>query len=194
MTDASPWSLFGAWYEEAQKLKVAYPNAMSLATASRDGLPAVRIVLLKDWNERGFVFYTNLGSAKGHDLQENPVASLGFFWDALHKQIRITGKVEPVDEAEADAYFASRPRTSQLGAWASKQSQVMEGRFDLEKRVAHFAVQYPVGAIPRPPFWSGFRVVPQRMEFWMERQFRLHERFVYVRNEAGGWDRDYLYP
>lgn len=189
----SPFTLFQSWYDEALKLNVSYPNAMSLATASRDGFPAVRMVLLKGWNEEGFVFYTNLGSAKAHHLAENPEVSACFFWDSLHKQIRVTGSVVPVTDTEADTYFASRARTSQLGAWASKQSQVMEGRFDLEKRVAQFAARYPVGAIPRPPFWSGFRIQPRQIEFWQERQFRLHERVLFKKTDTG-WVKDFLYP
>ena len=188
-----PYALFADWWREAKESKRTYPDAMSLATADADGLPSVRIVLLKEWDDRGFVFYTNLTSAKSQDLQANPNAALCLYWESLGRQVRARGSVELVDDAQADAYFASRPRDSQLGAWASKQSQPLEGRFALEKRVAAYAAKYPIGAIPRPPFWSGWRIRPQQIEFWQEGTFRLHDRVQYER-DGDGWRHTALFP
>jgi len=188
-----PYALFADWWEDARASKYQYPDAMSLATAGADGMPAVRIVLLKEWDERGFVFYTNMASAKSRDLEANPQAALCLYWEALGRQVRARGPVERVDDAQADAYFASRPRDSQLGAWASKQSQPLEGRFALEKRVAVYAAKYPLGSVPRPPFWSGWRVLASEIEFWQEGAFRLHDRVRYERAE-GAWHATALFP
>ncbi len=164
-----------------------------LATVGADGMPSLRMVLLKGVDSEGFVFYTNLASQKGRELAAHPKAALCFHWKTLKRQVRVEGLVTPVSEAEADAYFASRPRISQIGAWASKQSQPLIGRFELEKRVARFTAKFGLGAVPRPSFWSGFRVIPERIEFWQEERFRLHMRFCY-RREQGAWIRGELYP
>jgi pyridoxamine 5'-phosphate oxidase len=169
------------------------PNAMSLATVSPDGRPSVRIVLLKGFDERGFVFYTNYEGRKGKELLSNPHAALCFFWAPLETQIRIEGAVQPVSPEEADAYFASRARLSQIGAWASQQSRPIETAGDLERRVAEFTQQYEGREVPRPPYWSGFRLVPDRMEFWFAKPNRLHDRQVYTRS-GDGWQIETLYP
>ncbi len=189
-----PLKLFGEWFEEAQKVEPVNPEAMALATATPDGRPSARMVLLKDWGPDGFVFYTNFESRKGDELQANGRAALLFYWRKLDRQIRIEGPVEVVGEAEAEAYFASRPRDSQIGAWASQQSRPMEGRLVLEKEIARFAAKYMVGEVPRPPQWSGFRVIAEEFEFWRERRFRLHERRLYKRLPDGGWSLEILFP
>ena len=190
---SDPLELFAAWYAEADKSEPNDPSALSLATVGPDGTPAVRMVLLKGFDASGFVFYTNLGSQKAHELDANPNAALCFHWPPRARQVRVQGTVEPVTEAEADAYFATRHRESRIGAYASKQSQPMEGRHDLEKRVASFVAKFAVGEIPRPPFWSGFRIVPRSIEFWVARPFRLHDRVLYVR-EGDHWRHERLYP
>jgi pyridoxamine 5'-phosphate oxidase len=187
-------SRFREWLMEAEQAEPNDPNAMSLATVGSEGMPSVRMVLLKDVDERGFVFFTNLGSRKARELAINPQAALCFHWKSLQRQVRVQGPITPVSDEEADAYFESRPRESRIGAWASKQSQPMESRLALEQRVAKYMLKFDGGPIPRPPFWSGFRVVPQRIEFWKAKPFRLHERMVYECEESGTWSASLLFP
>ena len=190
-----PLGLFADWMKDAEKSEPNDPDAMALATVDEGGLPNVRMVLLKGFDERGFVFYTNLESQKGRELLSSRKAALAFHWKSLSRQIRIRGLVEEVSGQEADAYFASRPRDSRIGAWASQQSRPLEGRFALEAAVAKYALKYAVGDIPRPPYWSGFRVRPLSMEFWHDRPFRLHDRVVFSRaNPDGEWTKARLYP
>ncbi|MGD9867906.1 MAG: pyridoxamine 5'-phosphate oxidase [Hyphomicrobiales bacterium] len=190
-----PFALFAEWMAEAAEHEPNDPNAMALATVDPDGLPNVRMVLLKGADETGFVFYTNLESAKGHELAANPRAALVFHWKSLRRQIRVRGPVSPVGPGEADEYFASRPRGSRIGAWASSQSRPLESRFALEKAVAKFTARYAVGEVPRPPHWSGFRLEPVEMEFWHDRPYRLHDRIVFRRKDkSADWTRQRLYP
>src|SRR6516225_2855627 len=195
-TEASePLRLFAAWFEDAKKVEPNDPEAMALATVDASGLPNVRMVLLKGFDERGFVFYSNEGSRKGRELAANPKASLAFHWKSLRRQVRLRGQVVTVDAAEADAYFASRPRSSQIGAWASRQSAPLESRYAFEKAIALKAAQFAIGPVPRPPFWIGYRVVPTVMEFWHERPFRLHDRIEFRRADVGSaWTKTRLYP
>ena len=188
-----PFALFKTWFADAERSEPDNPNAMTLATATPGGTPSVRMLLLKGVDDHGFVFYTNMESRKALELLANPPAAIGFHWKSLGRQIRIEGTTEQVSDAEADAYFATRPRGSQIGAWASKQSRPLEGRFELEKRVALYTAKFHIGAVPRPDFWSGFRLIPARMEFWEERPFRLHDRLVYHRRD-GDWETEKLYP
>ena len=192
-TSDDPVAQFRAWMEEASKSEPNDANAVCLATATPDGRPSARMVLLKGVDERGFVFYTNYESRKGSELLANPHAALCFHWKSLHRSVRVEGPVEQVGAAEADAYFASRARTSRIGAWASRQSRPMEGRFSLERAVAEYTLKFGLGEIPRPPHWSGFRVLPQRIELWRDMPFRLHERRVFHRDGAG-WRLETLFP
>lgn len=189
-----PYALFEAWYAEAKDAEPEDPNAIALATADESGLPNVRMVLLKGHDPRGFVFYTNTQSQKGRELEANPQAALCLHWKSLRRQVRVRGAVERVSDEEADAYFASRPRQSRIGAWASRQSRPLESRFALEKAVAANAARFAVGEIPRPPHWTGFRILPARIEFWADRPFRLHDRVVFTPVAGGGWARERLYP
>ncbi len=193
LPENDPFALFSEWLAEAGKKEPNDPNAVAVSTVDADGMPDSRMVLLKDFDQRGFVFYTNTQSAKGVELNAHPKAALLFHWKSLRRQVRIRGLVEPVSEAEADAYFASRARHSQLGAWASDQSRPLPDRLALEKRVAEMGLKFGLGKVPRPPHWSGYRVVPQVMEFWRDRPFRLHERLVYGR-AGDGWTTTRLYP
>jgi pyridoxamine 5'-phosphate oxidase len=197
---AEPFVLFDAWYKDAARHEPNDPDAMALATADADGRPNVRMVLLKsvdpeDYAGRGFVFFTNYESAKGKELLARPHAALDFYWKSLRRQVRVRGPVTQVSAAEADAYFASRPRGSQIGAWASQQSRPLESRFALEKAVATQAAKHLIGSVPRPPYWSGFRVTPLEIEFWHGRLSRLHERIVFRRAAPGDdWLKTRLYP
>jgi pyridoxamine 5'-phosphate oxidase len=190
-----PLALFAAWFAEAKRAELVNPDAMALATVDADGLPNARMVLLKGFDERGFVFYTNLDSVKGHELAGAPKAALTFYWKSLQRQVRLRGSVEPVSAEEADAYFATRSRMAQIGAWASKQSAALESRLAFEKAVARYTAQFGIGAVPRPPHWSGYRVVPQQIEFWQERPFRLHDRIAFRRDAPNTpWSKTRLYP
>jgi len=190
-----PFRLFAAWFAEAKRAEPVNPDAMALATVDADGLPNARMVLLKGFDERGFVFYTNLGSMKGHELARAPKAALTFYWKSLQRQVRVRGPVEPVSGEEADTYFATRSRMAQIGAWASKQSTALESRLAFEKAVARYTAKFAVGAVPRPPHWSGYRVVPQEIEFWQERPFRLHDRMTFRRaHPHAPWSKTRLYP
>lgn len=192
---AEPFRLFGAWLDDAVRSEPADANAMALATVDRDGLPNCRMVLLKGFDEHGFVFYTNLDSQKGEELRDNPLAALVFHWKSLRRQIRVRGTAEPVGAAEADAYFATRARLSQIGAWASKQSQPLESRYALEQACARYTAKFAIGAVPRPDNWSGFRIVPASVEFWQDRPFRLHDRFEFRRSAPDeDWVKTPLYP
>jgi len=189
-----PFALFDAWFAEAQASEPNDPEAMALATAAADGQPSVRMVLLKGHDERGFTFHTNFDSRKGAELEANTQAALLFHWKTLRRQVRIEGKVEPVSEAEADAYFATRSRGSQLSAWASDQSRPLASREAFEARYAEVTSRFEGGEVPRPPRWGGLRVVPERIEFWADRAFRMHERRLFVRDDAGGWSEGLLFP
>jgi pyridoxamine 5'-phosphate oxidase len=194
-TETKPFALFAAWLADATAKEPNDPNAMALATVDETGMPNVRMVLLKDAGPEGFVFSTNYESAKGRELLTGGKAALCFHWKSLRRQVRARGTVHTVGEAEADAYFATRPRGSRIGAWASQQSRPLEGRLALETAVARYTAKYLIGEIPRPAYWSGFRLVPAEMEFWHDRPFRLHDRIVFRRsgpNEA--WEKTRLYP
>ncbi len=188
-----PIALFAEWHAEALNCGIKNPTAMTLATVDRNGRPSARMVLLKEFDARGFVFYTNLDSRKGHELRANARAALCFYWPPLDRQVRIEGAVTRVADDEADAYFATRPRQAQIGAWASEQSAPLESRFALEKRAAKYALKFAVRKIPRPPFWSGYRVSPECIEFWREGAFRLHDRLVFD-HTPNGWVTHRVYP
>ena len=190
-----PLRLFSSWLKEATRSEPSDPNAMALATVDSGGLPNIRMVLLKGLDQRGFVFYTNMDSQKGRELGGQPQAALNFHWKSLRRQVRIRGPVTQVSDAEADAYFATRPRMAQIGAWASQQSAALESRFALEKAVARYVAKYPVGSVPRPPYWIGYRVTPFVIEFWREQPFRLHERVEFRRvGPDAPWVKTRLYP
>jgi pyridoxamine 5'-phosphate oxidase len=193
MAEVDPFDLFNQWFAAAQAAETSDPTAMALATAGADGRPSVRMVLLKKADSRGFVFYTNLESPKAKQLRENPRAALCLHWPRLERQVRIDGAVKAVSDEEADAYFGSRPWLSQIGAWASRQSTPMKDRFSLEQAVAATALRFNIGAVPRPPHWSGYRVVPDEMEFWQQRPFRHHDRQLFTRG-PDGWSRQWLFP
>ena len=193
LPDADPLALFETWLREALKSEPNDANAMTLATVDAEGMPNSRMVLLKGVDAGGLVFYTNTQSAKGQELAANPKAALSFHWKSLRRSVRVRGDVEPVSDAEADAYFATRARPAQIGAWASDQSRELPDRFALEKRVAEVGLRFGLGKVTRPPHWSGYRVKPRTIEFWRDRPFRLHERLVFVRAE-GGWVAKRLYP
>jgi pyridoxamine 5'-phosphate oxidase len=190
---SDPISRFAEIFAQAKKVVLPEPTAMVLATVGADGKPSARVVLLKGFDENGFVFYTNLESRKGRELAANPYAALCFYWPPLEQQARVEGRIEKVTDADADAYFATRPRGAQIGAWASKQSRPLASQEELESRVKTFEEKFAGRAVPRPPFWSGFRVIPERIEFWQSRQNRLHVRIVYYR-ENDRWVIAKLYP
>jgi pyridoxamine 5'-phosphate oxidase len=190
-----PLRLFAAWFEEAKRAEPADANAMTLATVDADGLPNARMVLMKGFDERGFVFYSNVDSQKGRELGALPKAALVFHWKSLTRQVRLRGLIEPVTEAEADAYFASRPRLAQIGAWASKQSAPLESRMAFEKAVALAMAKYALGTVPRPPNWSGYRLIPLVIECWQDRPYRLHDRIEFRRSAVQQpWSKTRLYP
>ena len=189
-----PLSLFDAWFAEAKASEINDPEAVAVATVDADGQPSVRMVLLKGHDSDGFVFYTNQQSRKGEALSANPRAALLFHWKSLRRQVRIEGPVTPVTDAEADAYFASRSRDSQLGAWASDQSRPLPSRAHFLKRVAEAGIKFGVSSVTRPPHWSGYRVRPERIELWQDKPFRLHERRLFITDGAGGWTENLLYP
>lgn len=192
---SEPYALFSTWLKDAEASEINDPNAVALATVDEHGLPNVRMVLLKGFDEKGFVFYTNFESQKGQEILGQKKAAMVFHWKSLRRQVRLRGDVEIVTDAEADAYYASRPRGSRIGAWASKQSRPLEGRFALEKSVAEYTARYAIGEIPRPAHWSGFRIKPVSIEFWHDRAFRLHDRIEFRRKPSGdGWEKVRMYP
>jgi pyridoxamine 5'-phosphate oxidase len=192
---AEPFALFEQWFSEAGETEPNDPNAMSLATVDADGLPDVRMVLLKGWDKSGFVFYSNEESAKGRELASAPKAAILFHWKSLRRQIRARGTVAFASDAEADAYFRSRPRDSRIGAWASQQSRPLESRFALEKAIAGYVARFGLGEVPRPPYWRGYRLTPTAIEFWRDRPFRLHDRVLFTREKAEEpWRRARLFP
>jgi pyridoxamine 5'-phosphate oxidase len=192
---SDPTDLFHEWFQLAEEKEPSYPGAMALATVSEEGRPAVRVVLMRGFNEKGLHFYTNYESAKGRALIANPYAEANFYWKSIERQIRVSGKVEKTSEDESDLYYNNRPRASRVGAWASRQSRPMQAYSDLEKAVEEFDQKFDaMDNPPRPPHWGGFRIIPERLEFWAEQPYRLHKRFVYSRNADGSWSIGWLYP
>jgi pyridoxamine 5'-phosphate oxidase len=192
---AEPFRLFSEWFNDAVKAEPNDPSAMTLATVDPNGMPDARMVLMKGFDDNGFVFYSHIDSAKGRELAANAKAALVFHWKSLRRQVRIRGTVGTVTAAEADAYFATRPKQAQIGAWASKQSQPLESRFAFEQAIAVVAAKHIVGEVPRPPGWSGWRIEPARFEFWQDRPFRLHDRIEFRRDRPGQpWSKTRLYP
>lgn len=191
--ESEPFALFATWLKDAEASEINDPNAVALATVDADGLPNVRMVLLKGFDVRGFVFYTNFESQKGQEILGQKKAAMCFHWKSLRRQIRLRGEVEVVSDAEADEYYESRPLGSRIGAWASKQSRPLEGRFALEKAVAEYTAKYALGNVPRPPHWSGFRIIPSSIEFWHDRKFRLHDRIEF-RRDGDSWSKVRMYP
>lgn len=189
----SPFEQFEIWFNQALEGDFTDPNAFALSTVSKDGKPSSRILLLKGYDERGFVFYTNYESRKGCELEQNPYAAMLFFWDKFERQIRIEGRVERTSFEESEKYFQSRPYTSRLGAWASEQSRVLKSRFTLMRKVAMLMLKYPT-SVPLPPHWGGYRLIPEQFEFWQGRESRLHDRFRYILQADGTWQIDRLYP
>ncbi len=193
--ESEPYTLFGAWLKDAEASEINDPNAVAVATVDENGLPNVRMVLLKEFDTRGFVFYTNFESQKGQEILGQKKAAMCFHWKSLRRQVRLRGEVEVVSDEEADTYFRSRPLGSRIGAWASKQSRPLEGRFALEKAVAEYTARYALGEIPRPPYWSGFRIKPVSIEFWHDRKFRLHDRIEFRRETIDApWTKVRMYP
>ncbi len=192
---SEPFEWFDSWFAEAEKDEPENHNAVAVATSTADGRPSVRMVLLKDHSEQGFVFYTNFESRKGEELLSNMNAAMLFHWKSSNRQIRIEGRVKKVSDEEADAYFEGRPRLSQIGSWASAQSRPLEGRLEFEALIAKYTAKFGVGSVPRPPQWSGFRVIPDSFEFWEDRQFRLHDRQQFIVDEGrSGWKKQTLFP
>ncbi len=192
--NANPFKQFETWFQDARDAGIDEPNAMTLATATKDGKPSARVVLLKGFDERGFVFFTNYESRKGRELSENPNAALCFHWQKLERQVNIVGSVEKISTQDSEAYFNSRPLASRYGAWASRQSEPLESKTALLARVAELALKYPIGNVPLPPFWGGFRVVPDELQFWQGQPSRLHDRFRYLKQTNGVWKIDRLSP
>jgi pyridoxamine 5'-phosphate oxidase len=193
--ESEPLQLFERWFKEAKEKEPGDPNAMALSTADASGFPDVRTVLMKGFDARGFAFYSNAESAKGRQLEANPRAAAVFYWKSLKRQVRVRGAIEPVSDAEADAYFQSRDRGARIGAWASAQSRPLEDRLALEKRIAEYAAKFGLGAVPRPAYWRGWRLAPLIIEFWRDRPFRLHDRLVFERADAkAAWTKKRLYP
>jgi len=193
--ETEPFTLFGAWLKDAEASEINDPNAVSLATVDESGMPNVRMVLLKGYDVNGFVFYTNFESQKGQEILGQKKAAMCFHWKSLRRQVRLRGNVEIVTDVEADAYYQTRPRGSRIGAWASKQSRPLEGRFALEKAVAEYTARYAIGEIPRPAHWSGFRIKPTSIEFWHDRKFRLHDRMEFRRDTPEqDWSKVRMYP